>query len=324
MHTAKAISELPLLRTPVDVPEPLHPIRVGDRSVFLGSCFAEHVGGCFRESRLRVTVNPLGVMYNPMSIVRLLTAPLQTDPVSDYVQDGGLWHTWLGDSSLSRPTLEACRQATEEALNQLREALAGADHLFLTFGTNHYYAYRDAVHPVANCHKVQRRDFVERVMDADEMAEALEGALLPLYEHNPHLQVVLTVSPYRYRKYGFHESQLGKAHLLCMADVLQRRHPKWVTYFPAYEIVLDELRDYRFYADDMLHPSAQAVQYIWQRMQSAWFSQEAREYLARWADVARMAQHRPLHPESEASEQLHRRLDDKMRQLAADYPELNL
>lgn len=316
----KQLADLPLFRTPVEVNPPLRPIEVGDRNVFLGSCFAEHVGRCFQENRLNAVVNPLGVQYNPKSIARLLTTEV-TDPQCDYVQHDGMWHTWLGDSSLSNELLEACRLRTESSLCLLREALQEADNLFLTFGTNHCYSYSATATPVvANCHKLPQKEFTEEVITVDRMAEVLNEALVPLHVSNPKLQVVMTVSPYRYQKYGFHENQLSKGRLLSTVADLCSLHPNWITYFPAYEIMLDELRDYRFYAEDMLHPSQQAVQYIWQRMHEAWFSPDARTYLQRWEKISRMMNHQSLHPDSPSDVWFRQQVQDELERLKKDYP----
>ena len=309
-----------IFRTAVSVGLPPHPIAVGDRNIFLGSCFAEHIGNRFAEARLLTTVNPLGVLYNPMSIVRLLSTPRSAD--DDFVRQGGMWHSWLGDSSLSRLSADECRAATDEALALLHEALAHADNLFLTLGTSRYYTFRQRFQLVANCHRVPQSEFDEHELSTEEIVTSLDSVLSRLHGSNPRLQVVMTVSPYRYQKYGFHESQLSKARLLLAVDALQRLHPEWITYFPAYEIVLDELRDYRFYAEDMLHPSAQAVDYIWSRLRDEWMSDEARAYLARWQPIGRSLQHRPLHPESPDYAAFEQSLSDRLAQLQRDYPQL--
>ena len=134
----------------------------------------------------------------------------------------------------------------------------------------------------------------------------------------------MTVSPYRYQKYGFHESQLSKSRLLLAIDELQHLHPEWISYFPAYELLLDELRDYRFYAEDMLHPSSQAVDYIWSKLSEHWMADDTKAYLARWQSVNRSLQHRPLHPESPDYLQFEQNLRLRLAQLQRDYPQLQI
>ena len=285
--------DFPLFRTIVDVPSPLRQIGVEERHVFLGSCFAEHIGGRFAENHLRTLVNPTGVLYNPESIAMLLRGE-----EGDVVFHQGMWHSWLGDSSLSRRTEEDCRSAVSEAQGILCKALAEADNLFLTLGTSHCYVHKPSGRVVANCHRVPSGEFDEVELTEDDIVTGLNEALISLHEQNPRLQVVFTVSPYRYAKYGFHESQLSKARLLLAVERLRLYHPDWVSYFPAYEIVMDELRDYRFYASDMLHPSQQAVDYIWERLVETFFSSATQDYLHEWQPVKQALSHRPFNPDS--------------------------
>ena len=291
--------------------------------VMLGSCFAKHMGSRFWENRLCAVVNPLGVVYNPMSIVRLLTAA-ESDAESDFSQREGMWHTWLGSSLLSRPTKTECMQATNDALRLLHETLARADRLFLTFGTSRCYQLRNTENVVANCHRFPAAEFIESEMSVEEMLQALDAALTNWHERNPRLKVVLTVSPYRYAKYGFHESQLSKARLLLMVDALCKRHSDWIDYFPAYEIVMDELRDYRFYASDMLHPSEQAVDYIWQRLREDWMSDEMNSFLDRYRPILLAENHRPLVEGDPANMALRQRIEQQRAELQKDYPYLKL
>ena len=310
-----------LFRTPVSIAAPLRKLGVEDRFVFLGSCFAEHIGARFQENRLQTVVNPLGVLYNPMSIVRLLMVK-GVDADCGFAEREGLWHTWLGDTSLSRPTWAECQDTTREALTMLHNALGEATCLFLTLGTTHYYTYKASGDVVTNCHRFPATDFDEAELGVEEIVEALETALVYWHTQNPRLQVVFTVSPYRYAKYGFHESQLSKARLLLATDELCRRHPDWMAYFPAYEIVLDELRDYRFYADDMLHPSSQAVQYIWQRLMETWLDEGLLDYLRRWTPIYQALNHRPLNASNPARETFQHKLDEQLEALRKDYPQL--
>ena len=170
--------------------------------------------------------------------------------------------------------------------------------VFLTLGTNHVYRLKATGQVVDNCEKRPQRLFAEEALSVDECAYQLQQTVATLRRHNPDVQVVLTVSPIRYAKYGFHESQLSKATLLLAAERLAR-HDSAVSYFPAYELLMDELRDYRFYKADMLHPSEQAVDYIWERLQQTMLSAEARQMLAEWQPIRQALQHRPLHPDSD-------------------------
>lgn len=169
---------------------------------------------------------------------------------------------------------------------------------FLTLGTNHVYILKETGEIVDNCRKRPQSLFVERELTIDECAEYLERAVEILLGHNPDIHIVLTVSPIRYAKYGYHESQLSKSVLLLAADRLVREYD-CVTYFPAYEIVNDELRDYRFYNSDMLHPSDQTVEYIWERLSAVYFSDDTRRFVEEWRPIREALGHRPFNPDSQ-------------------------
>lgn len=255
-------------RTKVEVTKPGFQIEPLERMLFVGSCFADSIGQRFVEEKFRATVNPYGTMYNPASVLHTIERLM--------------------------PTL------TDEELPRV---------VFVTLGTNHVYRLKETGEIVDNCQKRPARLFSEEELSIDQCVRYLADAYALLQARRPDVQLVLTVSPIRYRKYGFHESQLSKATLLLAVDQLVSsvahhsshniHHLSPITYFPAYEIVLDELRDYRFYQEDMLHPSPQAVEYIWQQLVDHYFSPATRRFLDDWRPVKQALQHRPFHPESE-------------------------
>lgn len=184
---------------------------------------------------------------------------------------------------------------------------------FLTLGTNHVYILKETGEIVDNCRKRPQRLFVERELTIDECAEYLERAVGILLGRNPDIHIVLTVSPIRYAKYGYHESQLSKSVLLLAADRLVREYD-CVTYFPAYEIVNDELRDYRFYNSDMLHPSDQAVEYIWERLSSVYFSDDTRRFVEEWRPIREALGHRPFNPDSQEYKSFLQKMEARARE----------
>ena len=277
-------------------------IHPGDGLTLL-SCFADHIGRRMVQSGLDAHANPFGVLYNPLSIA----AWWQGDGYRGAVARGyfffRIWrtrHSWLNDSSFSAENREECRARLENVRREEAARFRSLKVLFLTLGTNRYYRLNDNGRVVANCHKQPGARFTEEQLDVEGAKEVLGEALEALWQVNPSLQIVFTVSPYRYAKYGFHGSRLGKAVLLLAVDGICRAHEGRCFYFPAYEIVLDELRDYRFYAADMLHPSEVAVEYIWERFSEVCFPAETRSFMAEWEAVAKALSHRPLHPESAA------------------------
>ena len=282
-----------VFRTVVNIPDPGFRIEPCEEMLFVGSCFADSIGQRFVEERFRATVNPYGTMYNPASVLHTVERwlPLRLEG---------------GGGRLPRI-------------------------VFLTLGTNHVYRLKETGEIVDNCQKRPAALFQEEQLTVDECADYLLRIVDVLRSHRPDVQVVFTVSPIRYRKYGYHESQLSKATLLLATEqVCSRLYGlsqtdrvcpcQSVAYFPAYEIVLDELRDYRFYKDDMLHPSPQAVEYIWQQLVEHYFSSAAKEFLCEWAPLKAALGHRPFDPDSEAYRDFMDKTMLKVAELQKKYP----
>ena len=271
----------------------------------MGSCFADSIGQCFVENKFRATVNPYGTMYNPASVLHTV------------------------------------------------ERFEGTPRVvFITLGTNHVYRLKETGEIVDNCQKRPAALFQEEELTVDECADYLRQTVELLCRRRPAVHVVFTVSPIRYRKYGYHESQLSKATLLLAVDKVciglnglsrtsqarvvrespfpsaANNSPEAVrespcpsaAYFPAYEILMDELRDYRFYADDMLHPSSQAVAYIWQQLVAHYFSDAAKEFLREWAPLKAALNHRPFDADSEAYHAFMDKTMLKVAELQKKYP----
>jgi hypothetical protein len=288
-------------RTQVAIQEPPFRIEPCEEILFVGSCFADAIGQRFREEAFPVTVNPYGVMYNPASIFHT---------VEKWKVEREKWKEHTPNTA------------------------------FLTLGTNHVYRLKETGEIVDNCEKRPAALFQEELLSVDQCADYLRQAIDLLHSVNPDIHVVLTVSPIRYRKYGYHESQLSKATLLLAIEQLVATTPAGsltdgqsvalripagsVTYFPAYELILDELRDYRFYAADMLHPSAQAVEYIWERLVDSYFSPAAKDYLAEWRPLKQALAHKPFNPDSAEYRAFHEQTLSKLAEFKKKYPHLAL
>ena len=203
-----------------------------------------------------------------------------------------------------------------------------ANHTFdtavFTLGTNHVYAERATGEIVDNCQKRPQREFEERELTVEECADSLSEAITLLRQANPKVNVIITVSPIRYAKYGYHGSQLSKAVLLLATDKVIKEEGERVYYFPAYEIVNDELRDYRFYKVDMLHPNEQAVEYIWEQLVATCFSAEAKQFLEEWRPIKEALAHRPFHPEAAAYQDFIKKTKEKAKMLELKYPNIEL
>ena len=276
-------------RTVVDIPKPDFQIEPCEEMLFVGSCFADSIGQRFLEDKFRATVNPFGTMYNPASVL----------------------HTVERYEGKPRIT-------------------------FITLGTNHVYRLKETGEIVDNCQKRPAALFQEEQLSVDECADYLRRTVDLLRRRRTDVQIVFTVSPIRYRKYGYHGSQLSKATLLL---AIEKVISSWqlafsqqptansqqpVSYFPAYEILMDELRDYRFYADDMLHPSSLAVEYIWQQLVAHYFSDAAKEFLREWAPLKAALNHRPFNPDSADYRQFMQQTEARIAELARKYPGLQV
>ena len=209
-------------------------------------------------------------------------------------------------------------------LHTVSRCQSSADFAVLTLGTNHVYRLKETDEIVDNCQKRPQSLFREEVLSIDECVDFLSQAVDTLVMRNPDIKVIITVSPIRYAKYGFHESQLSKAVLLLSANEMEKRYAGKVFYFPAYEIVNDELRDYRFYASDMLHPSEQAVEYIWECFSASLFGADTLQFLKEWQPIREAINHRPFNPDSDAYKEFVNNTLVKVRALKQKYTDLEL
>ncbi|MCM1006102.1 MAG: GSCFA domain-containing protein [Prevotella sp.] len=272
------------------------------RILLLGSCFTDNIGGKLLESGVPATVNPAGALYNPGSIAAVLRAAMRGDIEENTIFEyESRFRTWLLPTRFSSPEKERAREIFTDTLTEIRTALKEADTLVFTFGTAWVYEHTPTPLSsfsgiVSNCHKVPSAEFIRRRLSIDEIVADWLSVLAELRTfrgENRQVNVIFTVSPIRHFKDGAHENTLSKATLhLAIAELLESsQHTR---YFPAWELVMDDLRDYRFYAEDMLHPSPTAVEYIWQHFQETYFIPADRERLAASARQFRRTLHRQL------------------------------
>lgn len=271
-------------RTEIDIPKSPWQISPADRILLIGSCFTDSIGQKLLSHGMQAVCNPTGVLYNPMSIVQALNGDMRVE----LVEHDGLYHSMSHHSSFSGTDSELVLRRCLQSQAELHQAFAQADIVFVTFGTAYVYFRNGQV--VANCHKLPEREFVRRRLSVQEIVAAWR----PLIRTMPDKHWVFTVSPIRHRRDGLHQNQLSKAILLLAIEQLQQAFPEQVTYFPAYEIVLDELRDYRFYADDLVHPSNPAVDYIWQRLCDTFVTPDTLALMQANYKQWLRSQHRPL------------------------------
>ncbi|MCR4828565.1 MAG: GSCFA domain-containing protein [Bacteroidales bacterium] len=282
--------------TPVPVERSAMTLSHSSRLLLMGSCFTENIGKRLEDSRFVTMVNPFGIVYNPLSIADGLRRCLDGETIGEehLVLHDGLWHSWLHHGAFSSSGKQQCLEACNASLQKAHRFLQQCDCVLITLGSAWCYALADNPQQiVANCHKVPANRFVKRMATVDEVVTAWEPLLQRLGKQGK--QVLFTVSPVRHQAYGAHGNQLGKAVLLLAVQRLMESHGDCCHYFPAYEIVMDELRDYRWYADDLLHPSAMAEEIIWQRFQATYMDEETVKLCETAEKLNRLEDHRPLH-----------------------------
>lgn len=314
------------LTTPVEMPSHLPRLSQELPMMLLGSCFASEIGKRLQQAKFDCDLNPYGVLYNPLSIAAALQEIVsgRTYTEADLLQHNGLWHSMMHHGDFSATSPEVVLESINRRIRMAHERLPRLERLVLTLGTAYVYRHVADGQVVGNCHQLPERCFHRERVTVDEVVEVLSSLLQRLKVVSPSLQVMLTVSPIRHLRDGLHANQLSKGTLLLAADALTHRHEEFVHYFPSYELVMDELRDYRFYADDLTHPSPLAVEYIWKRLVQSCFTPKALQVMEECDKVRKALQHRALHPEGEAYKCFLEQTMLKIERLKGKYPYLDL
>ena len=321
------------LFTRVKTPESSIQIDYTKKIAFFGSCFADNISAQFALRKFKVFANPFGTVYNPLSIELQLQhiAGRKVFGEGDFFKDercDGLWHCWDAHSSLSAPTSEECLEKLNAACAQAREFLQQADIVFITVGSAFVYSLKDDENGyskvVANCHRQDQRMFERRLISADEAAQAIKRIVENIRILRPNAHIVFTVSPIRHIGDGAHGNNLSKATvLLGIEKTLQEIAPS-AEYFPSYEIMMDELRDYRFYDRDMIHLSKTAEEIIFERMLETYCDGTTRENIAKVEKFLKMASHRIQDENSPATQEFKKKLIAQANELEKHIPGLIL
>ncbi len=278
-------------------PEPLaHRIGLTSRIVTVGSCFSDVMGRRLADNKLAVLNNPFGTLFNPVSIAKLLTMALRgtTPDESGYVERDGTWFHYDFHSSLWAKSQDALRNLLTIRLAQTGDAIRKADFLFLTLGSAIVHRHIETGKVVANCHKMPGSLFEKYLYTIDHLRDDMAGLLKTLHKANPKLKVLLTVSPVRHTRDTLPLNGASKSTLRVITNELTVWND-WVSYFPAYELMMDDLRDYRFYEADMIHPNVQAHDYIFNKFAECAFDTELRAFVDAWSQITKSLAHRPLH-----------------------------
>lgn len=290
----------------------------------IGSCFAEHIGGRLQAAKFNTSINPFGILYNPASIAYTLERLWEGRPYTqeDLFENQGIWHSFDHHGRLSSHNLEQALHNINEALRQGSEALHRADRLLITLGTANVFVWKEDRRMVANCHKLPGAAFNRYRLSVNEVIDLLSPIFELLHQAQPQLHIILSVSPVRHLRDGFVENQRSKATLLLATEELCRRHD-FAHYFPAYELLMDDLRDYRFYDTDMIHPAPVAVDYIWERFSDSYFGPPTRQLMAAVKKISEAAAHRPFHPDSEPHRRFVEKLQLDIEAMEQEHPFLN-
>ena len=300
------------------------PIDYHSKIVSLGSCFAENMGQKFDYYKFQNTVNPFGIIFNPVSIEKLIHRTICKEYFTDndVFFHNDLWHSFEVHSELSNPNKQELIDQLNGLLDGFYNQILQATHIVITLGTAWVYRSINSNEIVANCHKLPQKQFTKEIFSIETIANAIKNSIDSIRDVNPNCNFIFTVSPVRHIKDGFFENNISKASLLrAIYEVVNTEHYKLNTeYFCSYEIMMDELRDYRFYNPDMLHPNSVAIDYIWERFQEAYLSEKAFGTMKAVKEIQSGLQHRSFNPSSEAHQKFLKKIESKIEKLKKEYP----
>lgn len=312
-----------MFQTKVEIPDSLVKISYQDKIMSFGSCFAENMGGKLEHSFFDVDKNPFGVLYNPVSIKNSLELLIHKSEFKcdDVFENRGLWQSFSHSSLFSDISKEACLEKINSRFVKAKKTLSDTRIILITFGTAWVYENKESGSVVSNCHKLPSYNFERKRISVEQIVSDYSVLIENLLSNFPEMKFIFSVSPIRHWKDGPHENNISKSILLLAIEQLQK-HFNQVLYFPAYEIQLDELRDYRFYASDMLHPSTVAVDYIWERFASTFFADETKGLMKRLNQLRADLNHIPLFPALDEYNSFIKNIERQKLYLFKNYPYL--
>ncbi|MDH8701643.1 hypothetical protein M2138_000992 [Dysgonomonadaceae bacterium PH5-43] len=286
-------------RTEISAPQSNFNISYGDKTIMIGSCFVENISIKLLRAGFDIDVNPFGIMYNPLSIHSTLSDIINKREYTenDLFEHQGIFHSFAHHGKFSGVDKESVLLNINQKIEHSFHFLKQAKYLFITFGTARVYYKTDGM-MVANCHKLPARTFTNKRLSVNEIHCKWNELITLLRTLNPDLRIIFTISPIRHWKDGSHENQLSKSTLFVALDEIMNSNTE-TYYFPSYEFMIDDLRDYRFYSEDMLHPNAQAINYIWDKFGDSYFSSNTKSTIKEWEKIQQALNHKPFNAESE-------------------------
>jgi hypothetical protein len=311
-----------LFRTPIPIAKSNHLIDYNSKIVSLGSCFAVNMSEKLDYFKLQNVCNPFGILFHPLAIEKLIKFAVSAKRFTenDIFFHNERWHCCDVHSDVSNSNKEDLLASLNEITKSTQLQLQQVSHVIITYGTAWVYQNIESGAIVANCHKVAQKQFNKELLSVDKIQESIANTLKLIHSVNPNCNIVFTVSPVRHIKDGFVENQWSKSNLIAALHQIIECQLSNVNYFPSYEIMMDELRDYRFYAEDMLHPNQVAIDYIWKRFKETTISETAFSTMEAVETIQKSLQHRPFNPDSESHQKFEAKLKLKVTKLVGEYP----
>ena len=313
------------LQTHIQLKRQIHnQVDYNSNVLLLGSCFSENIGSKFEDYKFQTIINPFGILFHPLAIENLIARAIN----KDYYADGDLyfnneqWCCLDAHSKFNTTSKDHLLQVLNAQIDKTHEQLNNATHIIITLGTSWVYRHIASDSIVANCHKLPQKQFLNELLSVALIQESLEAIISLVKSVNPNVTFQFTVSPVRHIKDGFIENTQSKSHLIAaIHNVIEPR--KQLDYFPSYEIMMDELRDYRFYNADMIHPSEVAIDYIWKKFKHVWISEETQSTMQEVDTIQKSLKHKPFNAKSEAHQKFVTKLQSHIKDLCEKYPHFN-
>ena len=307
--------------TKIPITQNANPIDYNSKIVSFGSCFAENMGDKLLYYKFQTQVNPFGIIFNPFSIEKLIERVVlqRYFTKDDIFFFNERWHCYEVHSELSDADAEVVLSKLNRILSDTQKQLQQATHIIITYGTSWVYRHIETNAIVANCHKVPQKQFSKELLSIDSIQKSIQNTVSLIATLNPKCNFIFTVSPVRHLKDGFVENKVSKSHLIAAIYATTNTKQQTLNYFPSYEIMMDELRDYRFYADDMMHPSPMAIDYIWERFAATQIDASAITTMELVQTIQKGLAHRPFNPKSESHQKFEANLKEKIATLEAQY-----
>lgn len=311
--------------TTIPISKSSNPIDYDSRIISLGSCFAQNIGEKFSYFKFQNTVNPFGIIFNPVSIENLISRVVNNQKFTenDIFFHNDLWHCFEVHSELSHSDKTIFLDRLNQILSDFHLQIFKSTHFQITYGTSWVYRNKSSNSVVANCHKLPQSQFEKEILSVATIEESIQNTIDLIQKVNPNCQFIFTVSPVRHIKDGFVENQRSKAHLISALHNFVTLSLSKCNYFPSYEIMMDELRDYRFYAEDMLHPSQMAIDYIWKRFSENYISEENFATMEEVCSIQKGLAHRPFNPNTASHQKFLNTLNNKIFKLQEQFPRIN-